>query len=629
MVKDLNDPTNRDSVHAMLTPGEYVLNKEATNMYGPVIEQMNNHGLQQRHAENQVVMANMGQQVSPQHFSRGGIVDFIKQEEGFRNKAYRDPIGKWTIGYGRTTNPDGSPIRPGQTTTRDQENSWVDRRVAQERDAVIKYGKQHGYSWNPSQVDALASFRYNGGHGMLEQVTGGGKRDDAAIGQKILQYNKGTIDGKKVALPGLTKRRQAEAGMFSGSYKASARTDNGQTQQRTQQKTTQQPDVPKDVPPPKPQGFGEMVGSEIESAMGGIPRELLERSLKPSKAPSHLTSRKFTSAEYIPSSAQQRGPISSNPQKKKRDQYNAGGWVVNAPPPPPTVGEMMTFFEGGSVPLHPQVYKTLVGPLGLEDGGSVEEPTWTDYAQDVGEYAVEAWQNPLVRGAVEVGGGFVPGVSEALDVYTIGEGVNNLYEGNYGEGAVDIGLGAAGLAIPFASNTQLKGGYKLAKGGIKAVDNIATKYGPEVADVAFAMAKRHGGHINKYIGDAIRQVNSGIAGPDNYGLSKELIEAAHGISKSGGEYATSGLKKAKEWTDAGVQSLQNLWGSEEEPEEKNTGGPISIKPENRGKFTQKADAAGMGVQSYAKKVLSAPEGRYDTSTREQANFARNANKWSK
>ena len=49
MVKDLNDPTNRDSVHAMLTPGEFVLNKEATAMYGPLIEQMNNNGLQQRH----------------------------------------------------------------------------------------------------------------------------------------------------------------------------------------------------------------------------------------------------------------------------------------------------------------------------------------------------------------------------------------------------------------------------------------------------------------------------------------------------------------------------------------------------------------------------------------------------
>lgn len=56
-------------------------------------------------------------------------------------------------------------------------------------------------------------------------------------------------------------------------------------------------------------------------------------------------------------------------------------------------------------------------------------------------------------------------------------------------------------------------------------------------------------------------------------------------------------------------------------------GSINIKPENKGKFTAKANAAGMGVQEYASKVLSAPEGRYDPSTRKQANFARNASKW--
>lgn len=56
---------------------------------------------------------------------------------------------------------------------------------------------------------------------------------------------------------------------------------------------------------------------------------------------------------------------------------------------------------------------------------------------------------------------------------------------------------------------------------------------------------------------------------------------------------------------------------------------IHIKPENKGKFTAKANAAGMGVQEFASKVLSAPEGRYSPATRKQANFARNASKWKK
>lgn len=58
-------------------------------------------------------------------------------------------------------------------------------------------------------------------------------------------------------------------------------------------------------------------------------------------------------------------------------------------------------------------------------------------------------------------------------------------------------------------------------------------------------------------------------------------------------------------------------------------GGIHINPKNKGKFTAKAKAAGMGVQAYASKVLGAPEGQYPASTRRQANFARNAADWKK
>ena len=38
------DPKGTDTVPAWLTPGEFVVNKEATDIYGPVIKQMNDHG---------------------------------------------------------------------------------------------------------------------------------------------------------------------------------------------------------------------------------------------------------------------------------------------------------------------------------------------------------------------------------------------------------------------------------------------------------------------------------------------------------------------------------------------------------------------------------------------------------
>ena len=38
------DPKGTDTVPAWLTPGEFVVNKEATDIYGPVIKQMNDVG---------------------------------------------------------------------------------------------------------------------------------------------------------------------------------------------------------------------------------------------------------------------------------------------------------------------------------------------------------------------------------------------------------------------------------------------------------------------------------------------------------------------------------------------------------------------------------------------------------
>ena len=227
MVKDLNDPTNVDNVPAMLTPGEFVLNKEATAMFGPQIEAMNQAGLAQRMAENKIVKANIGKKISKLHgegytapgqayaiaksmgYNKGGLVGFLKEHEGYRDKAYQDQAGVWTIGYGRTTNPDGSSIRPDQTTSQEKEDKWLDTRAAADRAATEAYAKEHGYNWTPEQVDALASFRYNIGN--LNQLTAGGTRTTEEIAAKIPAYNKA---GGAVS-KGLINRRQAELDLFN------------------------------------------------------------------------------------------------------------------------------------------------------------------------------------------------------------------------------------------------------------------------------------------------------------------------------------------------------------------------------------------------------------------------------
>lgn len=56
------------------------------------------------------------------------------------------------------------------------------------------------------------------------------------------------------------------------------------------------------------------------------------------------------------------------------------------------------------------------------------------------------------------------------------------------------------------------------------------------------------------------------------------------------------------------------------------GGPINIKKKNRGKFTESANRAGMGVQEYARHVL-ANKDKYSSTLVKRANFARSSAGW--
>ena len=55
---------------------------------------------------------------------------------------------------------------------------------------------------------------------------------------------------------------------------------------------------------------------------------------------------------------------------------------------------------------------------------------------------------------------------------------------------------------------------------------------------------------------------------------------------------------------------------------------IKIKPENKGKFTAKAKAAGKSVQAEAKAVTK-PGSKASKTTKKEAVFAENAAKWNK
>ena len=58
------------------------------------------------------------------------------------------------------------------------------------------------------------------------------------------------------------------------------------------------------------------------------------------------------------------------------------------------------------------------------------------------------------------------------------------------------------------------------------------------------------------------------------------------------------------------------------------GHKIHIKKANKGKFTESAKRAGMGVQEYASHIL-ANKDKYSSTLVKRANFARNSSKWKK
>lgn len=134
----------------------------------------------------------------------------IKKYEGCKLKAYKDPVGVLTIGYGLTNackSITGLTITASTTITQAQAEKYLAQVLnAKYVPLVNKYDSK--YHWNQNQLDAMTSFCYN--VGSIDQLTANGTRTIAQISAKITAYNKA---GGKV-LTGLVNRRRAEKELF-------------------------------------------------------------------------------------------------------------------------------------------------------------------------------------------------------------------------------------------------------------------------------------------------------------------------------------------------------------------------------------------------------------------------------
>lgn len=140
-----------------------------------------------------------------QHFE--GVHDL--QEDG-TIKAYKDPVGIFTIGWG-STYINGRKVREDDVITLTKANKLLLQDIERFRNGVLHYIDRR---ITPNQLNALVSFVYNIGEGAFSRSTLLRKLNknpnDKTIYNEFLRWNKA---GGKV-FKGLTRRRQSEATLY-------------------------------------------------------------------------------------------------------------------------------------------------------------------------------------------------------------------------------------------------------------------------------------------------------------------------------------------------------------------------------------------------------------------------------
>ena len=139
-------------------------------------------------------------------------INLIKKFEGFRSKPYKCPAGIPTIGYGNTFYENGVKVKM-------TDPAITEERAVELLKFILVRFEQYVDSYcidtiNQNQFDALTSFCYNVGPGNLKSSTLLKKLNlnpnDPTIRAEFMKWVKG--GGK--TLPGLVKRRTAEADLY-------------------------------------------------------------------------------------------------------------------------------------------------------------------------------------------------------------------------------------------------------------------------------------------------------------------------------------------------------------------------------------------------------------------------------
>jgi GH24 family phage-related lysozyme (muramidase) len=165
------EPKGTDTVPAWLTPGEFVVNKEATDMYGPLIKKINDEGRKV-------------QDMKPEYAAKGKQLkdwkeELKEREGGYQYKIY-DPLpndGKWepTIGLGHLLDASKyGPETEGQSVPGFKTKKEIDNQFEKDISIAMNAAKRNIGSKNWKKLSAsqqwgLTNMAYQLGQGNQAQ----------------------------------------------------------------------------------------------------------------------------------------------------------------------------------------------------------------------------------------------------------------------------------------------------------------------------------------------------------------------------------------------------------------------------------------------------------------------------
>jgi lysozyme len=141
----------------------------------------------------------------------------VEPFEGFSAKPYLGPTGRtWTIGFGSTRDAKGyAVVANTPAVTRAEALLLVERDL---KSAAACIDQHVTVPLNVNQEAALMDMVYNDGEGAFESSTLLrllNQGDFCGAANQLLVWDKGTVSGHLVTLPGLKNRCQARRSLFA------------------------------------------------------------------------------------------------------------------------------------------------------------------------------------------------------------------------------------------------------------------------------------------------------------------------------------------------------------------------------------------------------------------------------